>query len=325
MTTSLRTNSKTGKAKLETMGMSTMEMKNLLGLNTGYDRDTRRYLIYGLVLGLLILGVESWLFGARLLLLALGASISGMAVEVVFAKIRGKSITGGGLLNGVLLAALVPASTPLWMICIAAIIGTMFAQEAFGGASTCIFNPVLVSKAFLLVSYPSYNSLKIYTSAADTYAYAVHVVLGVLLLCVIVMVAFRPSIVPTYAGMALGAYLILAFAVGFGKLNEVTNLKDCIVGDGIDIRYVFLNDNWLLVAVLMAVAPCGTPKHWLGKIIIGLLLGVLGTLIRCFGRYPDSMVFATLICNTVAPTLDCLLKSKASSETKADGVEEVRS
>ena len=127
-------------------------------MNHAYGRETRRYMLFALVAGLALLGVESWLFGARLWALGAVGAAASLAVEWLFAKVRRKPATGGAAVHGLMLALLVPSDLPFWMMALAAVVGTLFAQEAFGGLETCVFHPVLIAKTFLLVSYPSHNA-----------------------------------------------------------------------------------------------------------------------------------------------------------------------
>ena len=77
---------------------------------------------------------------------------------------------------------------------------------------------------------------------------------------------------------------------------------------------IFSEDCFLLAGVLLAVDPGNTPRRWPGKIIYGIIVGILSILMRCFAKYPFTMVFAILIADCVAPSLDMLFAPKAKEE-----------
>ncbi len=74
------------------------------------------------------------------------------------ARVRRRHTTGGVAIHGLMLALLVPSDLPFRMMALAAVVVALFVQEAFGGLKTCVFHHVLIAKAFLLVSYPSFSA-----------------------------------------------------------------------------------------------------------------------------------------------------------------------
>lgn len=289
----------------------------ILGLNSTYARETRRYMAGALLSALILLSVQSCLFGMRVWLLGAIGALAGLVVESIFARVRQCAPTGGAVVHGLLLALLVPSGLPWWMMALAAIVGTLFAQEAFGGAETSIFHPVLISRTFLLVSYPAYNSACTLTTpemqeALGDKGLVIWVV--AILVTALVAVAMRPQTFLVYLGLAAGACLVLFVLIGLSRVTEVTAWKDCLVQGDFDIRYIFLNDHWLVTAAVCAVLPATLPRHLAGKFLIGFLIGFLGLLIRAFGRYPESMAFAILIANAVSPALDWLMSGKQTQD-----------
>lgn len=299
-----------------------MMMHNIMGFNPAYGRETRRYMLLAWIAGVVLLALRSSVDGPHLWLLAAVAAVTGGVVEVVFARVRRKPVTGGAVPNGLLLALLVPATVPWWMMAVGAAVGTLFAKEAFGGEETCIFNPPLIARAFLLVSYPAMaGKVNLQESLANCPQGAVWAA-GALLAVLLLAVVLRPQNLLAVIGMALGAMMIFCLVVGPSHFAEVANLKDCQADGAFDTRWLLLNDNWLLVAVLFALAPQGLPRSAAGKLLTGLLMGVFGAVIRCWGRYPDSMTFAVLIVNAIAPTLDWLLPDR--KDEKAESTEPLK-
>ncbi|MDG1397611.1 MAG: NADH:ubiquinone reductase (Na(+)-transporting) subunit B [Polaribacter sp.] len=82
----------------------------------------------------------------------------GLAVEFVFAVIKGHEVEEGYLVTGMLVPLIVPVDTPLWMLSIAVIFGVVIGKEVFGGTGMNILNPALTIRAFLFFAYPTWMS-----------------------------------------------------------------------------------------------------------------------------------------------------------------------
>ncbi len=82
----------------------------------------------------------------------------GLAVEFVFAVIKGHEVEEGYLVTGMLVPLIVPVDTPLWMLAIAVIFGVVIGKEVFGGTGMNILNPALTIRAFLFFAYPTWMS-----------------------------------------------------------------------------------------------------------------------------------------------------------------------
>ena len=99
-----------------------------------------------------ILGISSVL---PLLIVSYGV---GLAVDFVFAVIKGHEVEEGYLVTGMLVPLIVPIDTPLWMLAVAIIFGVVIGKEVFGGTGMNILNPALTIRAFLFFAYPTWMS-----------------------------------------------------------------------------------------------------------------------------------------------------------------------
>ena len=81
--------------------------------------------------------------------------IVGLGIEFVVAQWKGEEIQEGFLVSGIIIPMIIPVNTPLWMLALAVAFSVIFAKEIFGGTGMNIFNPALVTRAFLFFSYPS--------------------------------------------------------------------------------------------------------------------------------------------------------------------------
>jgi Na+-transporting NADH:ubiquinone oxidoreductase subunit B len=82
----------------------------------------------------------------------------GLAIEFVFAVIKGHEVEEGYLVTGMLVPLIVPVDTPLWMLAIAVAFGVVIGKEVFGGTGMNILNPALTIRAFLFFAYPTWMS-----------------------------------------------------------------------------------------------------------------------------------------------------------------------
>ncbi|WP_299246621.1 NADH:ubiquinone reductase (Na(+)-transporting) subunit B [uncultured Aquimarina sp.] len=82
----------------------------------------------------------------------------GLAVEFLFAVIKGHEVEEGYLVTGMLVPLIVPVDTPLWMLSVAVIFGVVIGKEVFGGTGMNILNPALTIRAFLFFAYPTWMS-----------------------------------------------------------------------------------------------------------------------------------------------------------------------
>ena len=227
-----------------------------------------------------------------------------MVVEFAFSAVRKKPVTGGAFVYGLALSLLVPPTMPWWVILLAAIAGTVFAKEVFGGAKNAIFNPALIGAAMILFSYPA-------TTAGASMGNLNAIEGGVawengiwlLLGCLAIQILSNPSSLFIYLPLALMPWLLATYVIPDQKLPLEGNLQ-----------LIFSEDCFLLAGILLAVDPGNAPRRWPGKIIYGFIVGTLSILMRCFAKYPFAMVFAILIADCIAPSLDMLFAPKAKEE-----------
>ncbi|MEM1001946.1 MAG: NADH:ubiquinone reductase (Na(+)-transporting) subunit B [Bacteroidota bacterium] len=92
----------------------------------------------------------------------------GLAVEFVFAIIKGHEVEEGYLVTGMLVPLIVPIDIPLWMLAVAVVFGVVIGKEVFGGTGMNILNPALTIRAFLFFAYPTWmTGDKVWVHGAD--------------------------------------------------------------------------------------------------------------------------------------------------------------
>ena len=118
------------------------------------------------LLGAPVLGAEGGVsafdtivFGLQVMVPILVVSYGvGLMIEGLFSVIRKEEVSEGYLVSGMLIALIVPASTPLWQLAIGVAFSVVLGKEVFGGTGMNIFNPAMMVRAFLFFAFPAQMS-----------------------------------------------------------------------------------------------------------------------------------------------------------------------
>ncbi|MEN8249946.1 MAG: RnfABCDGE type electron transport complex subunit D, partial [Bacteroidota bacterium] len=124
-----------------------------------HANSTGRKLMYDVLIALIpAFLVSLYVFGISALIITAIAVTSCVIFEYVIQKYLMKTeltITdGSAILTGVLLAFNLPTNIPIWMIIAGSLVAIGFAKSSFGGLGFNVFNPALVGRVFLLISFP---------------------------------------------------------------------------------------------------------------------------------------------------------------------------
>ena len=238
---------------------------------------------------------------------------------------------GSAILTGVLLAFNVPSNLPIWIILIGALAAIGIGKMSFGGLGNNIFNPALVGRVFLLISFPAQMTTwpvpdvfpMTYTDAETgaTILSSLHEG-GAPLPAMVDMLIGR-------IGGSLGEISAIALLLGFAFMLwkkiitshiPVSILATVLVFTGIlylvnPTVYVnpfihLLSGGLLLGSIFMATDYVTSPMSKNGMIVYGIGIGLLTAVIRIFGSYPEGMSFAILIMNAFTPLINSYIKPK---------------
>ena len=289
--------------------------------------------------------VAVYFYGLSAIKLLLVGVIACMGVEFLIQKylMRTKvTVTDlSAAVTGVLLALNLPPTAPWWVIVIGAVVAIGVAKMTFGGLGPNIFNPALVGRVFLLISFPVI--MTDWTVPASWFRPGVDAVTGATPLALVKeglaqgmtvdqIISANPDL--TYgqmlfarAGGSAGEASALAIILGFIYLLvrrvirphiPVTIILTVAVMTGIfwlidpsqytDPLFNILTGGVLLGSVFMATDYVTSPMAVKGMVIYGIGIGVLTVLIRYFGSYPEGVSFAILIMNSIVPLLNKYIK-----------------
>lgn len=237
------------------------------------------------------------------------------------------------VLTGVLLALNLPANLPLWMVVAGSVMAIGIAKMAFGGLGCNIFNPALVGRVFLLISFPVAMTSWPLPSAgfgdADGQT-------GATLLSRISEGAVDPATVDSLQlflgniGGSMGEVSALAILIGFVYLLTVRVIKWHIpVAIAVGLVAVdllagyppvvdLLSGGLLLGAVFMATDYVTSPMTSRGMLLYGVLIGIIPASIRRWGAYPEGMSFAILIMNGATPLINRYIRPQRFSPRRKE-------
>lgn len=128
-----------------------------------YLRDAmgmQRYMIMPILICLPLLLFSIYLYGWRSLVIVLVTYAAGVTAELVFVTVRKHEITEGVLVTCMLFALSLPPTIPLWMVAVGIVFGVIVGKEFFGGSGYNVFNPAIVGRGFLLITFPPQMTLQ---------------------------------------------------------------------------------------------------------------------------------------------------------------------
>ena len=298
--------------------------------NTGYQHS----LAFGLDWGF-------WnivLYGlAKVLPLYIVAYLVGLGIEFVSAQIQGHEVNEGYLVSGMLIPLIVPVDVPLWMLAIAVAFAVIIGKEVFGGTGMNIWNPALLTRAFLFFSYPSMMSgdtvwtggvtrflnegvaFQAGNGLVDGFSGATPLANATL---ENLSPKFMDMVIGTIPGsvgetsviaILLGAIILLWTGVASWKIMVSSVLGGLAIGylgfavGATDLPgyYQLVMGGFLFGTVFMATDPVTSAQTECGKWIYGFLVGALAVTVRIWNPgYPEGMMLAILLMNTFAPLID---------------------
>lgn len=267
-----------------------------------------------------------YFFGLRALGLVIVTSVAAILTEAVFQKLRNKPITisdGSALVTGMLLALNLPPGLPYWMAVVGAVVAIALGKQIYGGLGANPFNPALIGRVFLMITF---------TAPMTTWIDPVDGTTGATPLALMKMEGISTDYVKLFfgnVGGCLGETSALLIIVGGLYLIYKGYVDWCIPASylgtvailsvllGQDPIFHLLSGGLMLGAFFMATDMVTTPLSKLGKIIFGLGAGFLTVLIRIYGGYPEGVSFSILLMNAFTPLINRFTVPKIYGEVKA--------
>ncbi|MGE5383233.1 MAG: RnfABCDGE type electron transport complex subunit D [Omnitrophica WOR_2 bacterium] len=313
-----------------------------------HARQDVKSIMYGVVIAMIPAILASiYFFGldsVRVIFVSIAACLLvEWLVEKFILKIPLTITDGSAIVTGVLLAFNVPSNLPSWMIFVGAIVSIGIAKMSFGGLGKNPFNPALIGRVFLLISFPVQMTTwplpsPLFSGAAD--AITGPTTLGMLKeglmagksVSEIISSAGFPGYMNDLIGSqggSLGEVSAIALLLGaiflFAKKIITWHIPVAYLGSAfifstllwyinpggyLDPVISILAGGLLLGVFFMATDMVTTPMTPVGQIIFGIGAGVLTITIRNWGAYPEGVSFAILIMNAFTPLINKAFKPK---------------
>lgn len=307
--------------------------------------------MYGVIIALLPALLVSFLyFGIGSVVVCASSVAACMFFEWAITKyIMKKEPTltdGSAILTGLLLGFNLPSNLPVWIIIIGALVAIGIGKMTFGGLGCNPFNPALVGRCFLLVSFPaqmtSWPVAGQLTSYVDAQTGATPLsimkeaiksgdptVLDRLPDSVSLLLG-NPGI--NHGAGTIGEICALALIIGLIYMLWKKIITWHIPVSILATVFVFcgllhfanpiyanpvaelLTGGLMLGAIFMATDYVTSPMTHKGQIIYGIAIGALTVIIRNWGSYPEGMSFAILIMNAFTPLINAYVKPKRFGE-----------
>ena len=228
-----------------------------------------------------------------------------------------------------MIALILPATIPLWQVAVGITFGVIIGKEVFGGTGKNVLNPALVGRAFLYFAYPAQISGDAVWTAVDGFSgatalgiSAIEGVSGIIASGLTWTQAFVGQMQGSIGETSTLACLIGAVFLLYTRIASWRIMLGCFAGliipallfSGIDSSNPMISMPWhwhiviggfTFGAVFMATDPVSATQTETGRLIYGLLIGLLTYIIRVINpAFPEGIMLAILFANVFAPMID---------------------
>ncbi len=301
--------------------------------------------MYGVCIALVpALLASLWFFGVGAAIVIVTSVVSCLFFEWAITKFmlrRDAScvLDGSAMVTGLLLGFNLPSNLPVWIIIIGALVAIGIGKMTFGGLGQNPFNPALVGRVFLLISFPVQMTSWPVPGNVTQYVDATTGATPLALVAMGKVNELPPAgdLLLGNIGGSLGEVSALCLLIGCAFLLwrriitwhiPVSILGTVFVFSGLlylanpnvypDPVTSLLIGGLMLGACFMATDYVTSPMTHKGQVIYGICIGLLTVIIRAWGAYPEGMSFAILIMNAFTPLINNYCKPKRFGEVKEE-------
>lgn len=297
--------------------------------------------MYGVLIALIpAFLVAVYVFGLDAFIITAFSVLFCLVFEYLIAKFLMKKtpaiFDGSAIITGVLLAFNVPSNLPLWILALGAFAAIGIGKMTFGGLGNNIFNPALVGRVFLLISFPAQmTTWPAPIAATDAVSSAT----------VLANMKYHPDLLPSVKDMffgvesgSLGEMSALALLIGLvymlwkkiitwhipisilGSVAIFTGILYAINPIPLYNPLIHLSSGGLMLgAIFMATDYVTSPLTKKGMLIYGISIGLISICIRLWGAYPEGVSFAILLMNAFTPLINNYTSPKRFGEVVKNG------
>lgn len=267
------------------------------------------------------------LFGYRALVTMVISVATAMLVEALWLRKRDIYSDGSAAVTGLLFAMVLPPAPPWWLVVVGAASAIIIGKQVFGGIGYNIFNPALVGRAIVVMSWGGHLVGRIWSVPQPfAFGFDVSTVTTATVLAgqeEALAVSLSRLFIGNIAG-CLGETSALALLIGGlwlfykghidwripGGFIGIVFIMGALFGGGFYQNHLLtglfhvLAGGVMLGAIFMATDMVTSPVTPRGKLIFGIGCGLITMLIRLWGTMPEGVTFGILIMNAVTPIID---------------------
>lgn len=315
------------------------------------SQSTQRLMLDVIIAMIPAWAVSIFFFGWGAVVTTLVAVVSCIAFELLIQKylIKGPSTLYNlsAVVTGMLLAFNLPTNISPLLVVLGSLVAVGVAKMSFGGLGSNLFNPALVGRVFLLISFPV--QMTSWPAPIASRASLVDAVTGATPLGIVkeAVKAGKPvseviSSIPSYMdlfignmGGSLGEVSAAALLLGFAYMLirkvitwhiPITIFATIVVFSGalwlanpekfVDPIFHLITGGVMLGAIFMATDYVTSPMNPRGMVYYAIGIGLITILIRDFGAYPEGISFAILLMNAATPLINKYVKPKSFGEVR---------
>lgn len=316
---------------MSTFFFSPRTVNPLNGPHIRDNTDLKRYMVAVMLAAAPTVVASVYFFGLRSLALVIFCYIVGIIIEMGFAVAKNEEVTEGMFVTCILYPMILPPTIPFWMAAVGLAVGLILGKEVFGGTGKNIFNPAIVGRVFLAVTFPGpmssswaapyggpFGGFLHWAKSGDALTSATPLLNlkgGELTPLKDLIIGSTSGCLGETSGALIiicGLFLImtrvanwrlpLATIVSALAVAEAMHLADP-VKFATPVFHLFAG-GLLFGAFFMVTDPVTSPFTAAGKWIYGLLIGAITIVIRNLSGFPEGVMFAILFMNIFASLID---------------------
>ncbi len=287
---------------------------------------TQRLMLYVLISLLPTAAFGVYAFGLSALLLLWVSMASAVLAEFLWQKIARQPVRVNdfsALVTGLILGLNLPATAPWWLAMIGSAFAVLIVKQLFGGLGDNFLNPAMAARAVLLASWPvhmtTYTAPTFFQAGVDAVSTATPLVMKDTALLDLFL-----GRIPGAIGEVSKAAILLGLVFLLLTKTVSWHIPVSVIGGvfvfswlfGADPVMAILSGGVLFGAVFMATDYVTSPMTPWGRILYGLGIGLIISLIRQFGAYPEGVTYGILLMNIATPLIDRFLPRKIYGHQK---------
>jgi len=267
-----------------------------------------------------------YFFGWQAVKVIMSTVSATLLTEIIFQKLRKMPVSikdNSALLTGILLALCLPPGLPVWLSFFGGATAIILGKQIYGGLGYNLFNPALVGRAVLNIAWPAQMST--WVIPRSNWKAAIEGITGATPLAIAKGLTETAQKLPDYGALFWGnisgslgetsTFCLLLGGLYLLLRRQISwRIPGCFLGTVVIMSLVFpghgsalfnlLSGGLMLGAIFMATDYVTSPITPRGKIFFGIGFGLVTSLIRFWGSFPEGVAFAILFMNALTPLIE---------------------